>query len=161
MNNQASATKIHWTQVQLADEYAGKTFADYPALAAEYRATGTITGAMLAPLPGQSTDPEDAWRCGPSPDEIDWSGLPDQQNNNQDIKVLIEFESGYETTVGFSREDFETTEYWTCISDHQNRYDLSDQIVRVDGFDLDENGDWLIELDQKCAEFWPGAEAYR
>lgn len=63
-------------------------------------------------------------------------------------KVTVIFESGY-----FSdREiDISDDEYWTAITEAQNKYDFSDEPIamEIDGrrVDLDDDGDWMIELE--------------
>lgn len=66
------------------------------------------------------------------------------------ITVDVVFQSGYEVCdIVIDREDATTSEYWTLVTDLQNPYDSSDEIVSVDGRPADEDGAWLAAVDEK------------
>jgi len=55
------------------------------------------------------------------------------------------------TTV-LDLEDVTSGEYWTAFTAAQNEYDLGDEPVAVDGIRLDDDGDWLIDVDDKICK---------
>ena len=65
--------KIKWQNVQFEDDLPLEQRTE---LLREYKETGSVQDYFFAPLPGQSTEPEDAWKAGVKPDEIDWTGFP-------------------------------------------------------------------------------------
>ena len=69
--------KTNWQNVQFEDNLELKQRIE---LLREYRDTGSITDYFLTPLEGQSTEPEDAWKAGVKPDEIDWTGFPEAES---------------------------------------------------------------------------------
>lgn len=92
----STATKIHWTRVMiLGEDSEGDGFMDTETLdfsepvtlreidrdfqvrvLREYRETGAIYDYWLGRLPGQDGDDASTW--GPTVDQIDWSGFPEE-----------------------------------------------------------------------------------
>lgn len=79
------------------------------------------------------------------------------------MKFMVEFESGYLSTAVINLETATQSEYWIEITQRQNPYDLSDKPVRVDGIALDEDGEWLEDIDAKLCKAYDltAAELYR
>ena len=81
------------------------------------------------------------------------------------VEFEVIFESGYSHDGRITRKAFETTAYWVEITEAQNPYDLSDYPVGVaiDGpaIPIEDDGEWLAEIDAYALELWPGSTAYR
>ena len=76
-----------------------------------------------------------------------------------DYTFNLQFCSGYEVLRTLALERVMCAEYWVEVTEAENPYDASDEVVAVDGVKIDPDGDWMSGFDAELASYFKIAQS--